>query len=154
MPLKTVIPSRQAVDLSPTDDLNLSFEYDYKRSIYNDTLFGVKGDTSNAISFSGDYAFRKLLRFSTYFDAEKATLDQLATTSATTRSPQWKSTLEEINYGYGAKAEIYAIPKKLTFTLQGDYMRNHGTNDFDFYGTTAQFLTAFQLTRRRGQPSR
>lgn len=136
---------KTGVDLSPIDDLNLSFEYDYKRSIYNDTLFGVKGSTSNAISFSGDYAFRKLLRFSTYFDAEKTTLDQLATTSATTRSPQWKSTLEDITYGYGAKAEIYAIPKKLTFTLQGDYMRNHGTNDFDFYGTTAQFLTAFQL---------
>jgi MtrB/PioB family decaheme-associated outer membrane protein len=136
---------KTGIDLSPTDDLNLSFEYDYKRSIYNDILFGVKDDTSNAISFSGDYAFRKLLRFSTYFDAEKATLDQLATTSATTRSPQWKSKLEEINYGYGAKAEIFAIPKKLTFSLQGNYMRNHGTNDFDFYGTTAQFLTAFQL---------
>ena len=37
------------------------------------------------------------------------------------------------------------LPKKLTFTLQGDYARNHGYNDFTFYGTTAQFLTAFQL---------
>ena len=136
---------KTGVDLFPTDDLNLSFEYDYKRSSYNDTLFGVTGDTRNSFSFSGDYSFRKLLRFSTYFDAEKTALDQLATTSATTLSPQWKSTLEEITYGYGAKAEIYAIPKKLTFTLQGDYTRNHGTDDFAFYGTTAQFLTAFQL---------
>jgi hypothetical protein len=69
----------------------------------------------------------------------------LATTSATTRTPQWKSTLDEMNYGYGARTDIYAIPEKLTFTLQGDYTRNHGTNNFTFYGSTAQFLTAFQL---------
>ncbi len=136
---------KAVVDLFPMDSLNLSFEYDYKTTTYNDTLFGVTGDKRNAFSFSGDYTFRKLLRFSTYFDAEKATLDQLTTTSATTQSPQWKSTLEEITYGYGAKAEIYAIPKKLTFTLQGDYVRNHGNNDFTFYGTSTQFLSAFQL---------
>lgn len=141
---------KATVDLFPTDNLNLSFEYDYKTTTYNDTRFGVTGDKRNAFGFSGDYAFRKLLRFSTYFDVEKATLDQLTTTSATTKSPQWKSTLEEVTYGYGAKAEIYAIPKKLTFTLQGDYVRNHGNNDFTFYGTSAQFLTAFQLPAGAG----
>jgi len=136
---------KASFDLFPTDNLNMSFEYNYKTTNYNDTMFGVTGDKRNSFSFSGDYAFRKLLRFSTYFDAEKATLDQLTTTSAATGSPQWKSTLDEITYGYGVKTEIYAIPKKLTFILQGDYIRNQGNNDFTFYGSNAQYLTAFQL---------
>jgi MtrB/PioB family decaheme-associated outer membrane protein len=136
---------KAVVDLFPTDSLNMNLEYNYKKTNYNDTLFGVTGDRRHFFSFSGDYAFKKLFRLSTYVDAEKAKLEQLTTTSATTMTPQWKSKLEEINYGYGAKAEIFAIPKKLTFTLQGDYARNHGYNDFTFYGTAAQFLTAFQL---------
>jgi hypothetical protein len=136
---------KAAIDVFPIDSLNLNLEYDYKRTNYNDTLFGLTEDRRHSISFSGDYAFKKFLQLSSYIDAEKARLAQRGTTSAATRTPQWKSDLEEINYGYGAKAEIFAIPKKLTFTLQGDYARNHGYNDFTFYGTTAQFLTAFQL---------
>jgi MtrB/PioB family decaheme-associated outer membrane protein len=136
---------KAAVDLFPIDNLNLNLEYDYKRISYNDTFFGVTGEKRHFMSFNGDYSFKKFFQLSTYIDVEKANLEQITTTSAATLSPRWKSGLGEINYGYGAKAEISAIPKKLTFSLQGDYTRNHGTNDFDFYGTTAQFLTAFQL---------
>lgn len=137
---------KASVDLYPTDNLNLSFEYDYKTTTYNGTIFGVTGDRRNSFSFDGDYTFKKFLRFSTYFDAEKASLEQLTTTSATTpTTPQWGSDLKEVTYGLGAKAEVYAIPKKLTFTFQSDYVRNHGYDDFTFNGSTAQFLAAFQL---------
>jgi MtrB/PioB family decaheme-associated outer membrane protein len=133
------------VDLFPTDSLNLSFEYAYMKSTYNDTRFGVTGDRRNLFGINGDYAFRKLARFSVYFDAEKAILDQSATTSASTGTPQWDSMLEEITYGFGAKAEVYPLPKKLTLTFQGDFTKNRGSNNFAFYGTTAQYLSAFQL---------
>lgn len=117
------------VDLSPVDAFNTSLEYRYKKSDYNDTSFGYTADTRHAFSMNADYAFRKLARLYGYFDYEKATLDQRAMINI---SP-WDSTQEERTYGYGLRSDVYVIPKKLTLTLQYDYLKANGNNEFGFY---------------------
>jgi MtrB/PioB family decaheme-associated outer membrane protein len=134
---------KASVDLTPSDDINIGLEYNYKKANYHDTLYGLTGDKRNSVSFNADYAISKVIRLSGYFDAEKATLDQFATTSGT--ATQWASTLEEITYDYGFKADIAVIPSKLSLALSGDYTRSNGNNDLSFSGTTANFLTIFQL---------
>jgi MtrB/PioB family decaheme-associated outer membrane protein len=130
---------KAAIDLFPTDNLNLSLEYAYMKSTYKALTYGITGDTRNYFGLSADYALRKLARFSLYFDAEKTKLDEAAAYSNST----WESTLEENTYGCGVKADLYAIPKKLTLTLQGDYTKNSGKNDLTFNGP--DFLSAFSL---------
>jgi MtrB/PioB family decaheme-associated outer membrane protein len=117
------------VDLFPMDSLNLGLELRYKKTNYNDTAFGFTDDTRAAFSFNADYALQKAAKFFGYFDYEKAVLHQRAIIGA---SP-WISKQEEDTYGYGVRADVYAIPKKLTFILQYDYLRAHGNNDFTFY---------------------
>jgi MtrB/PioB family decaheme-associated outer membrane protein len=135
---------KAAVDLSPFDALNLSLEYDYMRAHYNDTLFGATGSKTQAFSFNGDYLLKNMVRFSGYFDASKATFDQLEATTGATAS-QWSSTLEQLTYGYGVKAEVYAIPNKLTLSFSGDYLRNNGSDDLTFLGDINNYLAVFQL---------
>lgn len=122
---------KATVDVSPADTVNVGLEYRYKRTSYNDTTFGFTSDTRNAFSMSADYALKKILRLYGYFDYEEAILKQAAIMNA---SP-WNSKQKENTYGYGLQADFYAIPKKLTFTLQYDYLRANGSNDFTFYDT-------------------
>ena len=120
---------KAALDLSPTDVLNLGLEYRYKRTNYNDTIFGFTSDARNAVSFNVDYALKKIARLYGYFDYEEAVLKQ----AAIMNTSLWDSKQKENTYGYGLQADVYAIPKKLTFTVQYDYLRANGSNDFTFY---------------------
>ncbi len=127
---------KAAIDLFPTENLNFGLEYRYKRSNYNDTILGVHDDTRDAFSFTGDYAFKKFAKLYGYFDYEKAVLNQSMITGQVLPAPQpsrWDSKQEETTYGYGVRADVYAVPKKLTFIFQYDYLRNSGSNDFGFY---------------------
>jgi MtrB/PioB family decaheme-associated outer membrane protein len=135
---------KASMDLAPTDDINIGLEYNYKKANYHDTLYGLTGDRRNSFSFNADYAITKMVRLSGYFDAEKTSLDQFATTSGATAS-KWASTLEEITYDYGIKADITVIPKKLSLALFGDYTRSNGNNDLTYLGSAANFATIFQV---------
>lgn len=117
------------IDLSPVETFNVSLDYRYKKSNYNDTAFGYTADTRHAFNMNADYAVKKFARLYGYVDYEKATLDQRALINA---SP-WESTQEEKTYGYGLRSDVYIIPKKLTLILQYDYLRANGNNDLSFY---------------------
>lgn len=122
---------KATVDVSPADMVNVGLEYRYKRTNYNDTIFGFTSDKRNAFSMNADYALKKILRLYGYFDYEEAILKQAAIINT---SP-WNSKQKENTYGYGLQTDFYAIPKKLTFTVQYDYLRANGSNDFTFYET-------------------
>jgi MtrB/PioB family decaheme-associated outer membrane protein len=119
---------KATVDLFPLDALNMSIEYRFGRSNYDETVLGYTADTRNAASFTVDYALQKAARFFGYFDFERRDLSQRALLG----SDGWVSDQEEKTYAYGVRADVYAIPKKLTFVLQYDYMKSDGFNDFDF----------------------
>lgn len=117
-----------AVDLFPIDALNMSLEYRFRRSDYDETVFGCTSDTKNAASFTVDYSLQKAARFFGYFDYERRYVTQRALLG----SDGWVSDEDEKTYAFGIRADVYAIPKKLTFVLQYDYMKSDGYNDFDF----------------------
>ncbi len=119
---------KATVDLFPMDALNMSLEYRFRRSNYDHTIFGYTADTGNAASFTVDYALKKAARFFGYFDFERRDLSQRALIG----SDGWVSEQDEKTYACGVRADVYAIPKKLTFVLQYDYMKSDGFNDFDF----------------------
>ena len=52
----------------------MSLEYRFRRSNYDDTIFGYTADTRNAVSFTVDYALQKIARFFGYFDFERRDL--------------------------------------------------------------------------------
>jgi MtrB/PioB family decaheme-associated outer membrane protein len=119
---------KATVDLFPMDALNMSLEYRFRRSNYDHTIFGYTADTSNAASFTADYVLKKAARFFGYFDFERRDLSQRALIG----SDGWVSEQDEKTYACGVRADVYAIPKKLTFVLQYDYMKSDGFNGFDF----------------------
>ncbi len=47
----------------------------------------------------------------------------------------WDVKQQKKNFGYGLRTDVYAIPKKLTFMIQSDYLRAHGTSDFTIYNS-------------------
>jgi hypothetical protein len=120
---------KAAVDLLPTDDMNVSMEYRYKRADYTDTGMGFTSDSTDAFGFTADYAIQKMARLYGYFDYEKGYLYQRALTGPSF----WESKQLETTYSYGVRSDIYAIPKKLTLILQADYLRSIGNNTFSFY---------------------
>lgn len=120
---------KATIDVSPVDTVNMGLEYRHKRTNYRDTTFGFTSDTRNAFSINSDYSLKKILRLYGYFDYEEATLKQAAVVNVS----QWDSKQKEKTWGYGFQADLYAIPKKLTFTVQYDYLRANGSNDFTFY---------------------
>jgi MtrB/PioB family decaheme-associated outer membrane protein len=124
------------VDLFPSEAFNLGLEYRYKKADYNDTILGVREDERNAFSFNADYAFRKFAKLSGYFDYEKVVVKESMLTGQTLPAPQpsaWRAQQDEKTYGYGLRADVFAVPNKLTFVLQHDYVRNIGNSDFTFF---------------------
>jgi MtrB/PioB family decaheme-associated outer membrane protein len=119
---------RATVDLFPLPALNMSLEYRFRRSNFDDTVFGFTADTGHAAGLTVDYALKKTARFSGYFDFEKRELTQRALLG----SDGWVSEQDEKTYAFGVRADVYAIPKKLTFVLQYDYLKSDGSNGFDF----------------------
>ena len=105
---------KAGVDLFPLDALNMSLEYRFRRSNYDETIFGYTADTGNAVSFTVDYALQKMARFFGYFDFERRNLSQRALLG----SDGWVSEQDEKTYACGVRADLYVIPKKLTLVLQ------------------------------------
>ncbi|MCX8022931.1 MAG: MtrB/PioB family outer membrane beta-barrel protein [Syntrophorhabdaceae bacterium] len=121
---------KAGVDIYPVENLNIGLEYNYKWTNYNDTPLGYTDDTREAFSINADYSFKKYGKLYGYFDIEKLVMNQRAITGTS----YWDSKQKEKTYGYGLRADIYAIPKKLTFIIQHDYLDSKGTNDLGLYG--------------------
>ncbi len=121
---------KTVVDIFPMDTLNFSLEYSYKKATYNEIIYGVTDDTRNGFNFTADYSLKKIARFYGYFDYETIVMNQEMIRPSVS---QWDAKQEEKTYGYGIRADVYAIPKKLTLVFQGDYLRANGSDDYTFY---------------------
>jgi MtrB/PioB family decaheme-associated outer membrane protein len=119
---------KAGVDLFPLSSLNMSLEYRFRRSNYDETIFGYTADTGNTVDFTIDYALQKMARFYGYFDFERKILNQRALLG----SDGWASEQDEKTYAFGLRADLYMVPKKLTLVLQYDFIKSDGSNDFDF----------------------
>jgi MtrB/PioB family decaheme-associated outer membrane protein len=130
-------------DVNPVDDLDITLGYKYKKTDYNDTDIGLRDDKRDEYFIDANYVFNKMVKLFGYFDYEKVRAKQFqrvysSSANANPSSVQditnynWDVIHEERNYDYGIGSDIYAIPEKLTLTLQYDNVKSDGNADFTY----------------------
>ena len=118
---------RASVDLYPIENLNVGFGYLYKRTDYNE-IFGLKNDKRHEFETSADYLIGKIAKLYGFFNLEWIKFNQDVQNSSPLAA--YREEQKERSYGYGVGTEIYAIPQKLTFMFQFDYVKSNGNVDF------------------------
>jgi len=117
------------LDIFPLENLNLGFEYRHSNLDYSDTTFGLKRDRRDEFETSADYIIRKIAKIYGHADFGWIEFDRLQQRTAGVVGT-WGAKQKDKTYGYGIGAEIYAIPSKLTFVFQHDYIKSNGSVDF------------------------
>jgi MtrB/PioB family decaheme-associated outer membrane protein len=118
---------RASIDLYPIENLNLGFGYLFKRTDYAE-IFGLKNDKRHEFEASADYLIGKIAKLYGFFNLEWIKFNQDVQNSSPLAA--YREEQKERTYGYGVGTEIYAIPQKLTFMFQFDYMKSNGNVDF------------------------
>ena len=119
------------LDIFPLENLNLGFEYRYRNINYTDTTYGLKRDRRNEFETSADYMVKKIAKIFGYADFGWIEFDPLQQKTEGVPAPSnWVAKQKDTTYGYGIGTEIYAIPNKLTFIFQHDYVKSNGNVDF------------------------
>ncbi|MBI5098755.1 MAG: MtrB/PioB family outer membrane beta-barrel protein [Nitrospirae bacterium] len=130
-------------EVNPLEDLDISLGYKYKKTDYNDTGIGLREDKRDEYNIAANYAAGKMVKIFGYFDYEKVRAKQFHRVydlgNENPSLPQdvnnynWDVKHEEVNYDYGIGSDIYAIPGKLTLTLQYDNVKSDGNADFTYH---------------------
>ena len=130
-------------DITPTETLNISFEYAYKLDNYNDTVLGMQKAEENEFIVDGNYVW-KGMKFFAFFDYDVSYINQTQRTGTTdpsaaptTSAFNWYCNQHNNNYAYGAGTSFPIIKDKLAFIVQYDFELNNGTANF-----TSQSFTA------------
>jgi hypothetical protein len=132
-------------DITPTEALDVSFEYAYKLDDYNSTVLGMQKAEENEFIVDGSYVW-KGMKFFAFFDYDVSYTNQTQRTGTTapslpptTTNYNWNADLQNNNYAYGVGTSFPIIKDKLAFSLQYDFEKNNGTANF-----TSQSFTAAQ----------
>jgi hypothetical protein len=117
---------KTSVDFFPLENLNFGFEYRHRKLDYTDTTFGLKRDKRDEFGSSASYALGKIARLygNIDFGLIKFQPDQIRS------GLDWDVKQKDRTFAYGFGTEIYAIPNKLTFVFQHDYLKSNGDADF------------------------
>jgi MtrB/PioB family decaheme-associated outer membrane protein len=118
---------RISVDLYPIENLNLGLGYLHKRTDYAE-IFGLKNDKRHEFETSADYLIGKIAKLYGFFNLEWIKFLQDVQNPSPVRA--FREEQKEKTYGCGIGTEIYAIPQKLTFMFQFDYVKSNGNVDF------------------------
>lgn len=129
-------------NVNPISDLDISLGYKYKKTDYNDTPIGLRDDKRDEYYIAANYAAGKMLKVFGYFDYEKVRAKQFHRVydpgNENPSSVQdefnynWEVVHVEKSYDYGIGSDIYAIPGKLTLTVQYDNVKSDGNADFTY----------------------
>lgn len=135
-----------AIELFPLENLNIGLGYRNKKSNFKDTVMGIREDKSDEVNVDVSYRIGKIARLSAYYDYEKTKSFQFqrranaATVTAVQANPATAPSATYYNWdleqtfttdSYGVAADIFAIPKKLTFTLRYDSVKSDGFADYN-----------------------
>ncbi len=122
---------KASVDIFPIENLNLGLEYRYKFIDYSDTTFGLKSNMTHELNISAGYAIGNIAKVYGYGDYGWIKFDQLQQQTEGLVTPaNWNAKQKDITYGFGIGANIYVIPKRLTFIFQYDYLKSNGNVDY------------------------
>jgi MtrB/PioB family decaheme-associated outer membrane protein len=124
---------KSSVDVFPLENLSFGFEYRYRRVDYNGTAIGLKGDKRDEFGSNAAYTLGKIAKLygNVDFGLIKFSPD-LVRQEAATDFP-WDARQKDRTFAYGFGTEIYAIPNKLTFVFQHDYLKSNGNVDFTIH---------------------
>ena len=116
---------KAAIDIFPLENLNFGLEYRHRNMDYTDTNIGLKKEKRDEIGFSVDYAIGKIVKLfgNTDFGWIKFSPDLQRS------GLNWSAEQKDKTFGYGLGAEFYAIPNKLTFIFQHNYLKSNGKVD-------------------------
>jgi MtrB/PioB family decaheme-associated outer membrane protein len=140
---------KAGLDIAPLRDLNLGLAYKYITTNYSDAVLGLQNTKTNEFDITGDYTLGAIAHLVAYFDLEYKKyllydIDDsgggsfpLNTTANFSTSYPWNLTTKDNTYEWGAGADIYIIPKKLTLKLQYDYVNSNGNLDFGIFNSAA-----------------
>lgn len=143
---------KASIDISPIENLNFSVSYKHKKTDYENTIIGMTGEKSDLINIDGDFTIGKFVKLFGYFGYERIDSNQFQrqfsppppanagnpiTGPTSSARFNWDAKQKEKEYDYGIGAEIYVIPKKLTFVLQHDYVRSNGFVDYTVFRALA-----------------
>ena len=128
-----------AADIYPTDTLNFTVEYRYRKNDYNDKyepldiVIGMESDSRHELGLNVDYALGTRAKLFGYFDYARITFKQNQLyLSGTYPDNFWRAEQTEDTYGFGAGAEVTAIPNRLTLSVIGYYENSDGEVDYGF----------------------
>jgi hypothetical protein len=133
---------KASLDISPLENLNFSVGYKHKKADYENTILGLKEEKSDLINIDGDFTIGQFVKLFGYVGYERINSNQFQRqftvasdprTAPTATNFNWNAKQKEKEYDYGIGAEIYAIPKKLTFVIQHDYVRSNGFVDYTVF---------------------
>ncbi len=121
---------KASVDVFPLENLNFGVEYRHRRADYNGTVFGLKSDKRDEIGSNAAYTLGKIAKLYGNLDFGLIKFQpDLVRTTAGTDFP-WDAKQKDRTFAYGLGTELYAIPNKLTFVFQHDYLKSNGKVDF------------------------
>ena len=118
---------KASVDIFPLENLSFGFEYQHRKVDYTtDTTLGLKKDKRDEFGFNVDYTIGKIAKL--YGNADFGLIKFQPDLQRS--GLNWDVKQKDRSIGYGLGTEIYAIPNKLTFIFQHNYLKSNGSVDF------------------------
>jgi MtrB/PioB family decaheme-associated outer membrane protein len=121
---------KTSVDVFPLENLSLGFEYRHRRADYNGTVFGLTKDKRDEIGSNVAYAVGKIAKLYGNVDFGLIKFQPDLARTVDPNDVPWDAKQKDRTFAYGLGSEIYAIPNKLTFVFQHDYLKSNGKVDF------------------------
>lgn len=136
---------KAAVDLFPTDRLNISLTYRYRDTDYPDTSLGLQRDRRHEFAIDADYLVGKWARLFGFVDYELIRFDQFQrqlplgtatgfdpATPPTATAFNWSAEQKDRSFGYTLGSDIYIIRDRLTLTIQHSFLKSDGSLDYTY----------------------
>ena len=121
---------KSSVDIFPLENFSFGFEYRHKRADYNGTAIGLRKDKRDEFGSNAAYTLGKIAKLYGNVDFGFIKFDPDLVRQQTATDFPWDAKQKDRTFGYGFGTEIYAIPNKLTFVFQHDYLKSNGSVDF------------------------
>jgi MtrB/PioB family decaheme-associated outer membrane protein len=121
---------KAAIDVFPLENLTFGFEYRHRKADYPDTTFGLKKDERDEFASSAAYTLGKMAKLYGNVDIGLIKFQPDLVRTEDPNDFPWEAKQKDRTFAYGLGTEIYAIPNKLTFVIQHDYLKSNGKVDF------------------------
>ncbi|HUL01112.1 MAG TPA: MtrB/PioB family decaheme-associated outer membrane protein [Nitrospirota bacterium] len=142
---------KASVDIYPLDRLNFNIGFKYSMVDYQDTVLGLRRVNDYVTNVDGSYAIGSIIQLNAYVDYEskrsyqfQRQLSAAATAAYNPYGPtqnatnfNWDARISDYTFSFGANAEIFIVPKKLTMVLQFDNVQSNGGVDLTYLNSAA-----------------